>query len=94
MTCSCATWTLASRSARRTASTSPARARPRSWRSSRRVPRRFLNPQPYPVGLDAHVHTRKQQLIAEARASLGERPLGERPVGERPLGEQEAAPHA
>jgi hypothetical protein len=30
--------------------------------------RRFLNPQPYPVGLDAHVHTRKQQLIAEARA--------------------------
>lgn len=30
--------------------------------------RRFLNPQPYPVGLDHHVHTRKQQLIAEARA--------------------------
>jgi len=29
--------------------------------------RRFLNPQPYPVGLDRHVHTRKQQLIAEAR---------------------------
>jgi nicotinate phosphoribosyltransferase len=30
--------------------------------------KRFLNPQPYPVGLDAHVHRRKQQLIAEARA--------------------------
>ncbi len=29
--------------------------------------RRFLNPQPYPVGLDRHVHDRKQQLIAEAR---------------------------
>jgi nicotinate phosphoribosyltransferase len=29
--------------------------------------RRFLNPQPYPVGLDPHVHARKQQLIAEAR---------------------------
>jgi nicotinate phosphoribosyltransferase len=29
--------------------------------------RRFLNPQPYPVGLDPHVHTRKQQLVAEAR---------------------------
>jgi nicotinate phosphoribosyltransferase len=33
--------------------------------------RRFLNPQPYPVGLDSHVHTRKQQLIAEARARAG-----------------------
>jgi len=31
--------------------------------------RRFLNPQPYPVGLDAHVHARKRQLIAEARAA-------------------------
>jgi len=30
--------------------------------------RRFLNPQPYPVGLDPHVHARKQQLVAEARA--------------------------
>lgn len=30
--------------------------------------RRFLNPQPYPVGLDPHVHARKQALIAEARA--------------------------
>jgi hypothetical protein len=30
--------------------------------------RRFLNPQPYPVGLDGHVHRRKQQLIEEARA--------------------------
>ncbi len=29
--------------------------------------RRFLNPQPYAVGLDRHVHTRKQALIAEAR---------------------------
>ncbi|HSJ99701.1 MAG TPA: hypothetical protein VK932_00615, partial [Kofleriaceae bacterium] len=29
--------------------------------------RRFLNPQPYPVGLDRHVHDRKQELIAEAR---------------------------
>jgi nicotinate phosphoribosyltransferase len=29
--------------------------------------RRFLNPQPYPVGLDRHVNTRKQQLIAAAR---------------------------
>jgi nicotinate phosphoribosyltransferase len=29
--------------------------------------RRFLNPQPYPVGLDPYVHTRKQQLVAEAR---------------------------
>jgi len=29
--------------------------------------KRFLNPQPYPVGLDRHVHTRKQQLIAAAR---------------------------
>ncbi|HET9624057.1 MAG TPA: nicotinate phosphoribosyltransferase [Kofleriaceae bacterium] len=30
--------------------------------------RRFLNPQPYPVGLDPHVHTRKQALVAAARA--------------------------
>ena len=30
--------------------------------------RRFLNPQPYPVGLDRLVHERKQQLIAKARA--------------------------
>lgn len=29
--------------------------------------RRFLNPQPYPVGLDPHVHLRKQQLVALAR---------------------------
>jgi nicotinate phosphoribosyltransferase len=29
--------------------------------------RRFLNPQPYPVGLDPHVHTRKLALIREAR---------------------------
>ena len=32
--------------------------------------RRFLNPQPYPVGLDRRVHDRKQQLIAEARAKV------------------------
>ncbi|MBA3542690.1 MAG: nicotinate phosphoribosyltransferase [Deltaproteobacteria bacterium] len=30
--------------------------------------RRFLNPQPHPVGLDRHVHTRKQELIARARS--------------------------
>ena len=30
--------------------------------------RRFLNPQPYPVGLDPQVHARKLQLVAEARA--------------------------
>ncbi|MBV8761141.1 MAG: nicotinate phosphoribosyltransferase [Deltaproteobacteria bacterium] len=29
--------------------------------------RRFLNPQPYPVGLDDRVHARKLQLVAEAR---------------------------
>ncbi|HEY6039723.1 MAG TPA: nicotinate phosphoribosyltransferase, partial [Kofleriaceae bacterium] len=29
--------------------------------------RRFLNPQPYLVGLDRYVHTRKQELIARAR---------------------------
>ena len=29
--------------------------------------RRFMNPQPYPVGLDDHVHERKLALIAEAR---------------------------
>ena len=29
--------------------------------------KRFLNPQPYPVGLDATVHTRKQALIRAAR---------------------------
>ncbi len=35
--------------------------------------RRFMNPQPYPVGLDTHVHTRKQQLIAAARGQGGQR---------------------
>ncbi|HEU4613437.1 MAG TPA: hypothetical protein VFS15_15205, partial [Kofleriaceae bacterium] len=30
--------------------------------------KRFLNPQPYPVGLDDRVHERKQELIAEARS--------------------------
>jgi nicotinate phosphoribosyltransferase len=29
--------------------------------------KRFMNPQPYPVGLDGHVHRRKQELIAAAR---------------------------
>lgn len=29
--------------------------------------KRFLNPQPYPVGLDSHVHRRKHELIAAAR---------------------------
>jgi len=33
--------------------------------------RRFLNPQPYPVGLDRHVHERKQELIAAARHAHG-----------------------
>ena len=32
--------------------------------------RRFLNPQPYPVGLDRHVNARKQQLIAAARGKV------------------------
>lgn len=31
--------------------------------------RRFLNPQPYPVGLDDTVHARKQALVAAARTS-------------------------
>jgi len=30
--------------------------------------KRFANPQPYPVGLDGHVHRRKQELIAAARS--------------------------
>jgi nicotinate phosphoribosyltransferase len=33
--------------------------------------RRFLNPQPFPVGLDPHVHARKQELIARAREQGG-----------------------
>jgi nicotinate phosphoribosyltransferase len=32
--------------------------------------KRFLNPQPYPVGLDRHVHERKLELIAAARAKV------------------------
>jgi nicotinate phosphoribosyltransferase len=36
--------------------------------------RRFLNPQPYPVGLDPHVHACKQQLVAEARARISTAP--------------------
>jgi nicotinate phosphoribosyltransferase len=31
--------------------------------------RRFLNPQPYPVGLDPHVQQRKRALVAQARAA-------------------------
>jgi nicotinate phosphoribosyltransferase len=33
--------------------------------------RRFLNPQPFPVGLDPHVHARKQELVARAREHGG-----------------------
>ena len=33
--------------------------------------RRFLNPQPFAVGLDSHVHARKQELIAKARIQGG-----------------------
>jgi nicotinate phosphoribosyltransferase len=33
--------------------------------------KRFMNPQPYPVGLDRHVHERKQQLVAAARKAVG-----------------------
>lgn len=47
--------------------TSRARAQAELAQLSPRA-RRFLNPQPYPVGLDHHVHTRKQQLIAAARS--------------------------
>src|SRR6185369_12813203 len=32
--------------------------------------RRFKNPQPYPVGLDRHVHERKQRMVADARAKV------------------------
>jgi nicotinate phosphoribosyltransferase len=32
--------------------------------------KRFLNPQPYPVGLDPKVHARKLALIAQARGAL------------------------
>ena len=31
-------------------------------------PRRFLNPQPYPIGLDPVLHERKRALVAQARA--------------------------
>ncbi len=47
--------------ARARAATDLARLSPRT--------RRYLNPQPYPVGLDRHVHTRKQALIVNARRS-------------------------
>ncbi len=33
--------------------------------------RRFLNPQPYPVGLDAHVHAEKRRLLEAARRAAG-----------------------
>lgn len=46
--------------------TARARARAELAQLSPRT-RRFLNPQPYVVGLDHHVHTRKQALIAAAR---------------------------
>lgn len=36
--------------------------------------RRFLNPQPYPVGLDPHVHACKLQMLAEARARTSTAP--------------------
>jgi len=45
--------------ARHRATTDLARLSPRT--------KRFLNPQPYPVGLDRTVHARKQELIALAR---------------------------
>ena len=32
--------------------------------------RRFLNPQPYPVGLDSHLSARRTQLVAQARAKV------------------------
>ncbi len=32
--------------------------------------KRFMNPQPYPVGLDDHVHRRKLELVAAARSKL------------------------
>ena len=35
--------------------------------------RRFLNPQPYPVGLDDTLHERKQTLVARARSQGGAR---------------------
>ncbi len=35
--------------------------------------RRFLNPQPYPVGLDPVLHERKLALVAAARAQGGAR---------------------
>jgi nicotinate phosphoribosyltransferase len=46
-------------SARARAATELAALSPRS--------KRFSNPQPYAVGLDRHVHERKQRMIAEAR---------------------------
>jgi nicotinate phosphoribosyltransferase len=33
---------------------------------------RFLNPQPYPVGLDGALHERKRTLVAEARSKAGQ----------------------
>lgn len=48
--------------ARARAATELAQLSPRS--------RRFLNPQPHPVGLDRHVHERKLQLIADARRRI------------------------
>lgn len=39
--------------------------------------RRFLNPNYYPVGLDRAVHTRKQDMIAEARERANERSIAQ-----------------
>ncbi len=47
-----------------------ARARAQLAQLSART-RRFLNPQPHPVGLDAHVHAEKRRLIAAARLRGG-----------------------
>jgi hypothetical protein len=45
--------------------------------------RRFLNPQPYPVGLDPYVHHHKLEMIAVARAKQAEPPGGAVGVGRR-----------
>ena len=56
------------RSTRRRSTMPGARAAADLARLSPRT-RRFLNPQPYPVGLDRAVHARKQELIAAARGA-------------------------
>jgi nicotinate phosphoribosyltransferase len=47
-----------------------ARARDQLAQLSPRT-RRFLNPQPYPVGLDPHVHSEKRRLIEAAHRRTG-----------------------